>query len=496
MKKNIFTRSIALALSAIMVLGLSSCGKKPADKTDSEDSKTVDNSKYVRQLDGFVPEMLSPDFWIDDSEKEILMTPEEIKKFNEDNDKMIGIPGYDSGFALNEFSDPLDGNIVRNVLCDTGVPQDLSREFLGDKNTPEKYWLDLIAAQNIEGIPDSITLRYGFSAERADMRYLPTNDYIAGGDPNDLIYDEMVMTDYLPYKPLVIVHESLDGKWFYAFQYGCGGWIEKENVALCHTREEWLERQNIDEFLVVTGREIRLSDDPHCPALARKLIPMGSKLPLVPADEAPEIINQRSTYGNYIVKLPTVGEDGYIVDEYALIPLCEDVHIGYLDYTSEAAVTLALKLYGDRYGWAGLNFSSDCSGIVNEIFSCFGIILPRTAGTQGSVSGIKRWEFDEECTNEEKLEIIKDLPSGSLVNFSGHIMIYLGMVDGKPYTISATGSIGDGNGGKQSVNSVIINNLIDVVRKNGKSWLESASKVSTLTPGEVVQVKHNEKAAA
>ena len=46
-----------------------------------------------------------------------------------------------------------------------------------------------------------------------------------------------------------------------------------------------------------------------------------------------------------VSKLPTVGEDGYIVDEYALIPMCEDVHIGYLNYTGEAVVTLALKLY-------------------------------------------------------------------------------------------------------------------------------------------------------
>ena len=241
----------------------------------------------------------------------------------------------------------------------------------------------------------------------------------------------MVFSEFMPFCPLLVLHETADGEWLYVMFEGFSGWVSKKYVAICDSKDEWLERSDPDEFLVVTGREIRLQDDVKNEALSGSLIPMGTKLPLVRADDAPEFINDRETKGCYIVKLPVRGSDGYITDRYSLISIKEDVNIGYLDYTRENVVRQAMKLLGDRYGWAGMSHSNDCSGITGEIYRCFGIKLP----------------------------------------------IFLGVYEGDPYCISAAGTYYDTSGKMYDTNSVIITNMNEVVRGNGNTWLGDLSKI-------------------
>ena len=202
---------------------------------------------------------------------------------------------------------------------------------------------------------------------------------------------------------------------------------------------------------------------------------------LVPADEAPDVINQRTTYGDYVVKVPTRGNNGYIEDEYVLIPVSDDVHVGFLPYTPANIVRQAFKLLGDRYGWGGDLQANDCTGITREIYRCFGILLPRVG--QSSSKGVYKVDMSD-MDEDEKLAEIGKLTPGSLISFPGHMMIYLGTEDGVPYVISAVGSFVAPEPGPTDVihpDSVIITSLY-VRRASLKTWLESATVAIIIKP--------------
>lgn len=191
-----------------------------------------------------------------------------------------------------------------------------------------------------------------------------------------------------------------------------------------------------EDFLVVTGREIRLNKDRGCEELSNLLLPMGTVLPLVKPEDAPESIDGRYSYNSYIVRLPIRTRTGSIDDRYALIASTEDVSVGHLPYTGKAVIELALKRLGDRYGWGGLDYSQDCSGMVREIYSCFGFFMPRTTWPQLDMQGSERYDLTD-MTDAEKPDLLKKLPAGTMLHFPGHVMLYLGMKDKRPYVISA-----------------------------------------------------------
>ena len=429
----------------------------------------ADLTDYVRLNSGVTPEMLQADYWLKDTGDSLLMTQEEIAALPE-NDML----------RILEKADRLDTATVRADMEMLLKSVDPSGSFLNGKPMPKDMKYSLVLNANLNGISNPISIRYGYTVSRASLRNMPCNDFL-GETPDDLFYDEMVNSECMPYLPVLVVHESKDGEWFFVYFYGFGGWVEKNKIALCPSRSDWLSRMEQPASLVVTGRELRLNIDRSSDSLSGLLLPMGTHLPLLTVDEAPTHLNGRETFDSYVVKLPVRGEDGLIRDEIALIPLCSDVSVGNLPYTSGNLLRQAFKLLGDRYGWAGLDYSNDCSGIVREIYLCFGIELPRTAGEQALSKNVTATDFSGK-TAEEKLEVLSSLTPGSLLTFPGHIMIYLGMKDDIPYVISAVGSFATEDmdvGTVLSVNTVTVNHL-NVHRRSGNRWLDDLSAALTV----------------
>lgn len=438
----------------------------------------ITEGEYMRLADHVTEEMLTADAWVKPSQK-VWLSPEEIEALNEENRKILH--AGEEQISLEEFGEKVTAEDVLRDLSDLSKPLPEKEGYLDGEPVTRDYWLEHIQNANIDGVPAKLQVRYGYSVKRASLRALPCADFI-GETETDLFYDEMVASEFLPAKPLIIVHESADHDWYFVYMDSFAGWIEKENIAICPSKEDWLLRQEPEDFLVVTGREIRLSTDRGSEELSGLLLPMGTVLPLVKTEDAPESIGGRYNYGNYIVTLPVRSENGKIADAYAMIPVTADVSHGYLSYNGETVIELAMKRLGDRYGWAGLDNSQDCSGMLREIFSCFGIYLPRYSGDQANLAGTERYDLSE-TDEKNKISLLKKLPAGSVLYFPGHIMLYLGMKEGRPYVISAVGSFapeGMETGTAQSINTVVINDLY-IRRRNGKSWLES------LTVAEVIR---------
>ena len=437
---------------------------------------------YVRAVDGVTAEMMNSDFWIGEDDNVILMNEEEIAEFNHTNRVHIkSNDGTELPF-FDEFEDTLDGDLLRIFLNDNAasVPSSPSSYYLDGTPTTKSYWDNLIELSNIDGVEDVIEVQYGYTVKRTTLRMFPTEDRVFSSS-TDQYFDKLLYSECMPYMPVYVLHESLDGEYLYVVFDSFSAWVQKDAVALCDSKEDWLARQNPDQWLVVTAREIRLGDDPYLEATKDLVLPMGTRMQLVPASEAPDEINQRTTYCDYVVKVPTRGSDGYVKDEYVLIPVSDDVSVGFLPLTSANIIRQAFKLLGDRYGWGGDLRANDCTGITREIYRCFGILLPRVG--QSNSTGIYKVDLSE-MSDEEKLAVIEDLAPGSLISFPGHMMIYLGTVDGVPYVISAVGTFIAPEGGSEEQihpRSVIITSL-HVRSKSLSTWLSIATTAITIKP--------------
>lgn len=458
----------AAALAAVLSAALIAPGGAYAANDTAKD-------EYIRAAAGVTAEMQSADYWLSRRNRQavradkLIMTQTQIADFNRANAKQISVG--DESYALSDIPDAVSGSVVRTLIGAHTAPDDPAARYVNGQATDGAYWDALAANTAVDGIGESVSVRFGYSVRRASLRSFPTNDF-AGSTPTDRLYDKLVMSEFMPCLPLAVLHESADGEWYYVLLYGFGGWVEKKKVALCRDRADWEARMSPEEFLTVTGRELRLAEEPYSPRLSALALPMGTRIPLVRAGDAPKTINARRSYGCYVVRLPVRGEDGYIEDEYALVPMTEDVTVGYVPFTAENELRLAFKLLGDRYGWAGMYGANDCSGIVHEIFACFGFTLPRTAEAMMHTDG---WEYLDLAagSDADKLKALGNIPAGSLLAFPGHIMIYLGCADGRAYVISAVGSFAEPGEADFDVNSVTVNSLADTVRRSGKTWLSS-----------------------
>ena len=442
------------------------------------------NTDYVKIFSDVTPEMLKADYWISEEDNRILMNAEQIKEFNYTNRAIIKTK-YGTELPLfDEFGDTLDGDILREFLQENAesAPEDPSRYYLNGSRTTRSYWNNLIELSNMDAVEDEIKIRYGYTVKRMTLRLFPTEDRVFDG-ASDRFFDFNLYSECMPFMPVMVLHESTDGEYLYVVFDSYSAWVRKDAVALCKDKDDWLARQSPEQWLVVTAREIRLGDDPHLESARDLVLPMGTYMELVPSSEAPSEINQRTTYCDYIVKIPTRDSSGMIDDEYVLIPVSDDVSAGFLPYTPANIVRQAFKLLGDRYGWGGDLRANDCTGIVREIYRCFGILMPRVG--QSSVKGVCTTDMTD-MNNDEKLAVISGLTPGSLLSFSGHIMIYIGTVDDIPYVISAVGTLvapSPEATDKLHPRTVVLNSLY--VRNTGfKTWLDIVKYAVSVRPEE------------
>ncbi|SCW63104.1 NlpC/P60 family protein [Ruminococcaceae bacterium YRB3002] len=460
------------------------------DMTDNTETAAGVDGTYVRTMDDVTAEMMSCDYWIENGRAggfdmdKVLLNADQISEFNRVNHAPFEDADGNTLFYADEIGATFDGDILRLLLnsCRDAVPEKPEEYFLNGRPTTAAYWNGLTALDNLAAVPDSIQVRYGYTVKRATLRLFPTDDQVYE-TAEDRYFDYILFSECMPYMPVRILHESTDGKFLYVVFDSFAAWVNKECIALCHDRAEWNERQERVKAsgLTVTAREIRLGDDPYSPATSGQVLPMGTHMELVPSSSAPASAGGRTTFGDYVVKVPTRGADGYAVDEYVLIPCSDDVTVGVLPYTSANLLRQAFKLLGDRYGWGGDLRANDCSGILREIYNCFGILLPRTKQTSVGGDFVDKIDMSS-MGGSAKLAVLHDVMPGSYISMPGHMMFYLGTVDGRPYIISAVGTFVQPSPGSEEIlkpRSVVLSSLL-VRNRALKTWLQNSKFVVTI----------------
>lgn len=432
-------------------------------------STALEASAAVSYLPFVTKEMSNAAYWTSDGE--ILMTYEEIEKQNSLNVSAKGTymndlknqPETVDGVALNE-------RLFASAKAD--VEYYLGWTYIGSESlAAEADYESLIEnTQNKKPLPKQPVL-YAVAVKYTQLRTFPSPLPI-WDDPTDKEIDYQYLTGVRVNEPLVILSESADGKYYLAKSICCSGWVDKEDVAICQTKEEWLSAWDLSEekTLIVYGDKVYTEMSFTGSETSQLCLTMGTALELAEIENPNELIDNRAAYQNYAVWLPIRKEDGSYAKKLTLIPEHAKVSEGYLKMTKENIAKVAFEALGNTYGWGGGVNSDDCSGYIRNVYKCFGLELARNTSWQAEMP-VKKVDMTYMCLEERQM-FLDALPFGSVLFFKGHEMMYLGKENGKYYVISAVGSILEPYDGesRQRIRSTIINTL-DIKRANGNAWI-------------------------
>ena len=368
---------------------------------------------------GTTPEMNTAGFWIGRHAAPdlLVMTAGEIDAFNayiKEKTKAVNdvtrLSPTRNGMTLQNSMKRMIAYVAsKNYVDADGRPAD---EMLGS--------LEILMA--IDTIPATVTVRWAYVVRPCDQRLLPTAEPLFKSSMDTAI-DRLQNNALDLATPVVVVHESADNAWFYVIAPYSDGWVRADCIALCPL--EQVERYEAwSSFVVATAAKADLFGDP----LLRDhlaTVQMGVKLPLLQgmSDECVQVL------------IPTRSDGGWCVFDAAYVS-ASLVHRGYLPYTPRNAITQAFRFLNAPYGWGGMYGEQDCSRFVQEIFACFGILMPRSSSQQARV-GMLRASFDKNHAVEQRHDTLLSSAMGGIttLQFPGHIMLYLGDIDGEPYAI-------------------------------------------------------------
>lgn len=413
---------------------------------------------------GIPKAMLTPSFWIARTKEadRILLSAEEIEKFNAN----ICVTPRTHCANLLEYPKIVAGEEIKKAI--SPEKKLLPKNYVDGQRVTQNFLQSLVEECNIEGIKEQVPVCYAFAADNLKLRALPTlkSSYKTA---QGKLFDRYTVSSVKIWEPLIVLHGSKSGKWLFVRTKNCDGWVEAGGVAFCD-RAAFEEYQK-PPFVVVTGAKIYPREGL---AGRRHEFLLGTKLPLAAAQE--NIVGEVSSCTSKIVLLPENDESGNFAVRELLIPDSADIHEGYLGYTQENLLRTAFKLLGEAYGWGGDFAQWDCSALIHDVYSVFGFDLPRNSLVQTRIPSFHA--ETQKMRDEEKERLLSELPAGTFVQMPGHIMLYLGTVNGKPYILHEVYAL-HRSSRKIHINCAAVTNM-DMQRANGKKIISSIENINAI----------------
>ncbi len=396
-------------------------------------------------------DMKTAGFWISrhPDPDMVILNREEIKELNARTFKR-------NGKGENDFDRSVSGNGQALKKTLESAWEDIKRRnlFAGNgRPAREEFFSSILTNMDLEAIPDKIDVRFGLVSQYANQRVLPTENGL-NEISGDIDFDELQNSALDVGTPVRVLHQSRDGEWLYVQGQTSDGWVVKESIVIdfLENLETFLQPK---DFVVVVSPKADIFQDERQTLYYYGYAQMGTRFPL----HRPRLTN--INYDIIEILLPIHG-DGDAQWERGFVNR-EDVHLGYLPYTPKNILKQAFKLLNAPYGWGGMYGEQDCSRFLQEVFSTVGIILPRNSSEQAKV-GLSLAGFSENSSDQDKLEILNTKAVGgiTILPMKGHIMLYLGMVDGRPFAIHATWGYRENVRGEDVVrvlNRVVVSDL-------------------------------------
>ncbi|MHB8770432.1 MAG: NlpC/P60 family N-terminal domain-containing protein [Syntrophales bacterium] len=269
----------------------------------------------------------------------------------------------------------------------------------------------------------------GFPAvtvKRIDFRVLPTRErHLDSPRPpgKEHPFDNLQESSAPPGTPVLVTHRSRDGKWLLTETSYALGWVPAADVAAVDAA--FTQRWESGSYAVIVGDKMPVRDEA---GTIRFQASLGAVFPKVGEDAGHIWILTAARDGQGKARL----RKGWVPKRAAAdkpLPL-----------TPRAAATVAAEMIGEPYGWGGLDAKRDCSALIRDLFAPFGLWLPRNSREQAEAGRFisLRGRSPEE---KEALIIGRGVPWRTLLWMPGHIMLYIGVHQGRPLVFHSFWSV-------------------------------------------------------
>ena len=372
-------------------------------------------------LAGWVPdgEKTTLDFWLRNTPEveRVILNRQEVRLLNE---KIKEVSSPLNSVDLAAYPESISGETLKKQLDKTSY-RFVGDLYYNDKPLKESFKRELISRGNLKGIPDKVRTRYAVMVRYANLRSIPFSEAINNHAEGytwelDRLQEMAVSTG----EPAIVLHESRDGDFYYVQCYDYCGWVEADALAFTD-REKWLQYIEPQSFLTVIKSHYtaRLKEE-------EAFYQQGARLPLL-EEEA----------DCYIAAVPRRNKNGCLRETKVKISkqeaaLCK----GYLPYTAGNILRSAFADYGVPYGWGSMDKGVDCSGFIQNVYHTVGVRLPRNGGAQEKAFGRTTY-FADGLDEKERFRLMQDISTGAEICFAGHVLLYLGSLEGKMYVIHA-----------------------------------------------------------
>lgn len=269
----------------------------------------------------------------------------------------------------------------------------------------------LLALADLDRLPSMNQL--GVVIKPTFIRILPTIRPFYE-TPDDFPFDHLQFSEIKPNEPVRILHATKDGAWLYIETSYANGWVDPDAVRFV---DESFRKQVISSTQVVVVRDFAIIQTERGDVLPQPKI--GTLYPLV-KEEA----------DHWLVDVAVAGGDRYAALATARI-VKNDASPHPLSLSPESLTLIGNELLKTPYGWGELYRNRDCSATTRDFFLAFGIWLPRnslkqiTSGPFVSLANLS--SIDKENRIREQ-----GIPFRTLLHQKGHIMLYIGLHEGKP----------------------------------------------------------------
>ena len=285
------------------------------------------------------------------------------------------------------------------------------------------------------------------TVNRTDFRILPTREPHSSHptDPGKgYPFDNLQESSAPAGMPVLVTLISRDRKWFLAETNHLIGWVPATDIAAVDP--EFMKTWENGRYITIVRDKTPVRD-------AKAVLyraPLGAVFSKAGEDAERTWIwtAARDARGKALLRKAAVAKEAGADKP--------------LPFTPRHVARLSRELAGEPYGWGGLYGKRDCSALVRDIFAPFGLWLPRNSGEQ-AVAGKFTSLRNLSSAEKEALIVRQGVPWRTLLWTPGHIMLYIGIHQGKPLIFHNFWSIktrdADGKRGKIIVGRAAVTTL-------------------------------------
>ena len=372
-------------LYVFIAVFLSACAQKPIPQTKEIPSDLLEvNQSVTAYIDGINERNISS------------LEAFEKHYFNPWNIEKIDISKKEAMWAYRSFK---VGNSYGENL------QPLTHSFFDD----------IYARSNFAAY--SSLIRPAITLKALNIRAFPTDKPLlmdpkkAGeGFPFDYMQNSLIA----PNKPILVSHYSRDREWVFIEASFAYGWVKARDIAFIPKKYAKLYQEAQKEFVVKESQPIY---DANGNFLFRSRVGM-----LLPEIDENSNAFKVLTIGNY------KENNAYYIESNISNKI---LHKDVLEFNKKNIVKILNEVRDVKYGWGGMYGQRDCSSTLRDFFAPFGLWLPRNSYEQSKIGRVISLDG---MSDEEKIAAIKNqaVPFETLLYKKGHIVLYVGMKDGKP----------------------------------------------------------------